>query len=385
MKKTLSVILSLSMLMCLFSLSANAQKVDDADSSTSGLYISTQSCPDGYVEYANANIQRYLLSVNPAELPSEGVITVGNPFCFSNAGSDIFYFPVICNDEIIYMLRVFPKEAGGYGGVLGKSFVSELNALAETTSYSTPLSMMMEQDSVVAYVGSEKYTIYTYPDRSMDDGNNDISPTSIAAYQVVDVKEENSSIDCTVNVESLLSSTFSTSPMQTMDSRFIPTGKFLATSITETQGSESWCAAYATAMIIRCINGKSDSTSAYDVMEYHFSDPSSSDSIGEAEVVQYANSRSIYPTHITSTLSDTSLINEIVNSRPVYLRMYRVSGSDKIYHAVVLRGYDSGTRTWSIWNPWYDFYDYFDMGGTYVPAEHSYREYIYCHTIYNWQ
>lgn len=124
MKKLLNVILSLSLLMCLFTLSAYAQELGDTDSSTNSLYILTQSCPDGYVEYANANIQRFLSSVDPAELPSEGIITIGNPFCFSNTGSDIFYFPVICNDEIIYMLRVFPREVGGHGGVLGKSFVS---------------------------------------------------------------------------------------------------------------------------------------------------------------------------------------------------------------------------------------------------------------------
>jgi len=70
MKKVLCVILSLSLLMCLFPLSANAQEADVSDLSTSGLYISTQSCPDGYVEYANANIQRFLSSVDPAELPS---------------------------------------------------------------------------------------------------------------------------------------------------------------------------------------------------------------------------------------------------------------------------------------------------------------------------
>lgn len=139
----------------------------------------------------NANIQRFLSSVDPAELPNEGVITIGNPFCFSNADSAMFYFPIICNDAIIYMLEVFSKKAGGYGGVLGKSFVSELNALAEITSYSTPLSMMMEQDSVVAYVNGEKYIVFTYPDGTMDDGNN-ISLQFIAAFQIVDAKEKNS-------------------------------------------------------------------------------------------------------------------------------------------------------------------------------------------------
>jgi len=384
MKKVLCVILSLSLLMCLFPLSANAQEADVSDLSTSGLYISTQSCPDGYVEYANANIQRFLSSVDPAELPSEGVITVGNPFCFSNADSDIFYFPVICNAEIIYMFRVFPKEAGGYGGVLGKSFVAELNALAETTSYSSPLSIMMEQDSVVACVDGERYTIFTYPDGNINDSTI-MSSQSIASCHVVDVKEANASIDCAISVDSLLSSTFSVSTTQATAVITAHKGKFLATEITETQGSKSWCAAYSAAMIIRYVKGGSDSTSASDVMKYFYDNPGSKDTIGMAQVVEYANSRSIYPTKITSTLSDSSLISEIDNGRPVYLRMYRVSGSKKIYHAVVLRGYYSTGGTWSIWNPWYNYYDYFDMGGTYVPAENSAVEYTYCNTIYNWK
>lgn len=282
------------------------------------------------------------------------------------------------------MLRVFQKESGEYDGVLGKSYVSDLNEALKKTSNNQPLVLMMEGDSVVTYIGEDRSVIFEYPDGTIDCRSNvpvaDFSKvfySKNAEYEVVDAIKKNNRIDMSV-FEDLFAS------RNELRESGTPAYKYLSTTITETQGSNSWCAAYATAWIIRYVKGNNDNTAALDVMNYHFSNPTSSDSIGEAEVVEYANYRSIYPTHIKSTLSNSSLIAQIVASKPVYLRMYRTVGSEKKYHAIVLRGYSNNTSKWSVWNPWYNYYDSFSMGGTYIPAEHQSREYTYCHTIYNW-
>lgn len=360
----------------------NAYAVEASEENA--LYVVTKKCPDAYINYANSNIRDFILSIDPSELPAVEKISVGTPFSFANPDSDVFYFPIIINGEIIYMLRVFQTKSGEYDGVLGKSFVADLNKILKCTSKNQPLVLMMEGDSVVTYIGKERNVIFEYPKGSIDCVTNvqvadfkKVLYSKNEEYEVVDAIKEIGRMDISM-AEDLFTSNNALRESGT------PPYKYLSTNITETQGSNSWCAAYATAWIIRYVKGNNDNTTAQNVMNYHFSNPTFSDSIGEAKVVQYANYRSIYPTHITSTLSNSSLIAQIVASKPVYLRMYRTVGSEKKYHAVVLRGYSNNTSKWSVWNPWYDYYDSFSMGGTYIPAEHQSREYTYYHTIYNW-
>ena len=116
-----------------------------------------------------------------------------------------------------------------------------------------------------------------------------------------------------------------------------------------------------------------------------YTNPTSNDSIGEAEVLEYAHLRGLWPTYYTGTLTNSALINQIVNNCPVYLRMQRTDNNNvKHYHAIVLRGYNNYSNTWSVWNPWDNFYDSFAMGGVYVPASNTSRTYYYYQTIYNW-
>lgn len=63
------------------------------------------------------------------------------------------------------------------------------------------------------------------------------------------------------------------------------------------------------------MKGNNDSTSAQTVMSYFYTNPSNTDTIGESQVVQYADHRSLYPTYTTSTLSNSSLIDQIVSSK----------------------------------------------------------------------
>ena len=66
------------------------------------------------------------------------------------------------------MLRVYKKSNGEYGAAIGKSFVEEINDLASKTSKTSPLILMMENDTAVAYVNKERTVIHEYPSGSVE-------------------------------------------------------------------------------------------------------------------------------------------------------------------------------------------------------------------------
>lgn len=169
-KRIIISILSLSFLIGILLLPLTTYASQDKN--WNNIYIITKKCPIDYFEYVASNIKDFILSVDPSELPKSGSITIGTPFSFGNTDSDIFYFPVLCDDEIIYTFRVFPKASGGYGGILSKAFVSELNAFSLKTSIDRPLVFMMEDDSVVAYIGTSRKVLLNYPSGTVDCKSN---------------------------------------------------------------------------------------------------------------------------------------------------------------------------------------------------------------------
>ena len=390
MKKSLSVILALILFFVSIPFSAVAYDSMSELPSSENLYIVTKECPKEYIEYASDNIMDFILSVDPEELPDSGVITVGTPFSFGNSDSDMFYFPVLCDNEIIYLLRVFTAPSGNCEGILSKTLTKELNKLSKETTQKTPLTILMEDDSIVAYVGKESTTIFEYPEGTFkNDITTDIksvtrnlsSPESM--YITVDA-HRNEDILAATSMDKIMNSL----QMMAQSTNSIPTNKYLGTKIIETQGNLPWCAAYSTAMIVRYVKGGGDNTKAIDVMKYFYSNPTSNNYIGEGNVIVYANSRSIYPTRVGYTLSINSLVQQIVYNKPVYLRMKNIKSTESNpYHAIVLNGYNTSKSRWRVWNPWYDEYDSFTMGGTYVPLKETPSKYTYEYreTIYDWQ
>ena len=175
MRKFICIFLSIAMLFTCMIFSSSAQGMNSMElqpmPTDTSLYISTEACPDAYITYVNQNVHRFIESVSFTELTPGDTLTVGAPFAFSNEGSDIYYFPILRGSEILYTFRVFPVGDGEYSGILGRSFVDELNALAATTSAATPLRMVMEGDTVAAYVGNTRSVIFEYPDGTFAEEN----------------------------------------------------------------------------------------------------------------------------------------------------------------------------------------------------------------------
>lgn len=72
-------------------------------------FVKTIVCPNDYIEYANSNIISFLESHCENGVPNVK-IKLGSPFTFMDEGSDVYYFPVMFDDVIRYIFRVYPNR-----------------------------------------------------------------------------------------------------------------------------------------------------------------------------------------------------------------------------------------------------------------------------------
>lgn len=119
-----------------------------------------------------------------------------------NEDSNIYYFPVLNDEELIYLFRVYP-DVNGYAGAMSIILVDELNELAAETSADEPLTLIMDDSDIVACVRDEIYTLFSYLEiiSSRNTAINTIrnSIENTAERTVVDIME-NSNMNLTYSV-----------------------------------------------------------------------------------------------------------------------------------------------------------------------------------------
>lgn len=345
MKNRIGLIIILSIMVCLTgNASVNAEE-------ESGCYIATTACPDGYWDYVKANAARYVRSME--EAGNYTVVTIGQPFAFTQSNALVYHFPIICDGEITYVFRVFP-DGDSYSGVISKMFAKELTELGEYTSVAEPMYISNKNDDIIATIGDMEYMIFENVGQS--NAVSTITTTSVEQLQVVDITE---TTELTINTA------------QTRDIM-----EYINLGITETQGNNQWCTAYCLAACIRC---QTDYTvNATDCMEAALGTYSTSDEFPWTKVKTVALQYGLSPTVLTATTSNAVLIREMTEGSPVIQGMTTSSG---YIHVVVLRGYSSAASTWSIWNPHYSYYENYSIGGSYVDATGS--TYTACKHAYN--
>lgn len=332
-----------------------------ADNNASNCYIATTECPAEYISYASQNISQFVSSLdNDLNYNS---IEIGTPFAFADAGSDVYYFPVICDGHIEFLFRVYP-DGDTYSAAISPFLAEELESLASYTSSNCPMYLNLVDSKIVATIGSRSFTLFEYPE-NMAVLNNASSRILTASYSVVNAK---------------LPSNIAVSIRQTRD-----VYEYISLDITEHQTNESWCTAFCLAAIYRTQTNYS--TNARDVMTRAIgSNPSINTAfpwVSDNGVKMRTVSRQfgLNPTVKTTTVSSSVLIAEINAGRPCLVAME--SGSIK--HSVVLRGYTS-LGTWGIWNPWYEYFESYSMSGTYVPtgytaATYSFTPYMHAYNF----
>lgn len=336
MKRFLSILLATLLLSTASPFVVAAQ----AENDTADLYILSKQCPEEYVEYATEMVGSLLSSYNPVNP------YLGEPFSFCNMDSDIFYFPVYSNGAITYTFRVSLGADGAPTGVLSPAFAEDLNEVASMTSEFNPLRIVYETTDEYAVVvfrlaEYEKEVQITPVTRVAD---NDVAVAAGNGFSVISCKP--------------------TSRILVMPSS--KANKVLPMSITETQGSNSWCLAYCTAMVMRY---KGVNKTAKQVMQdIHGSNVSTGTSMGRLNLVPYMQEYGFHtiksenwPSYIDTYMD---IISEVDNDRPVILNM-----NGDAAHALVALGYEDLRATTTVWNPWYPYFETIISLNDYTPAE----------------
>jgi hypothetical protein len=330
-----------------------------ADSSTpTSCFIASLDCPEEYVLYAKENLSRFVLSMNPNVGSSK--VSVGTPFSFAEHNADIFYFPVLINNRITYLFRVYPYN-DTFCGVITEFLASDIEALAQDTSAKSPMYLRFIDNKIIAIIGKTSHELFEYPADISDDNTTIAALSTMANYSVKNVK---SAAGITLNLT------------QTRD-----VFNSIDLSITEDQEDDNWCTAYALAAIIR--TKKSNSVTAEDIMilATGSANPSTSfpwNPTTNTYVHQVSRAYDLEPIVLGYMIQNPILIQEIISGRPCLLAME--SPSTASYHSVVLRGWSS-SGIWSIWNPWDRYYENYPIDGVYVPTKdgarhHSYTPYM---------
>ena len=333
MKRKIGLIIIATILACL----TGNMNVNAEEANNDGCYIATTACPDGYWEYVEANAARYVRSMEDAG--NYSVITVGQPFAFTQSNALVYHFPIICDGDITYVLRVFP-DGDSYSGVISEMFASELTDLSEYTSVSEPMYISNKNDDIVATIGDRDYMIFENVGQA-----SVVSVATIASVENLQVVDITESTELTINAA------------QTRDIM-----EYINLGITETQGNNQWCTAYCLAACIRCQTNHT--VYASDCMEDALGTYTTSDEFPWSKVRTVALQYGLAPTVLSTTTSNAILIREMTEGSPVLQGM----NSSDYDHTVVLRGYSSGANTWSIWNPYYSYYENYTIGGVYMDA-----------------
>lgn len=361
-KKILSLTLALAL--CL-SVAVPAIAIDNEKDMQ--LYVYSKDCPAEFISFAKDHVGDFLLT---SGYPDSGQIYLGVPFSFANAASNIFYFPIFDQNQIISLLRVFDSDNGDISGVLSPFLVEQLNSYAGLTTRTNPLRIVSSDKDIIFELDGQQEIVFSYPESFDED---EATPMSIS-------DDLFSVVRCEPKSEVIIPDDIS--PYAT-----VPNSKYLNlfpnVSNASTQSGNNWCTAYVAAAIMTY---KGVSLSAYDVMRGIYGNPKPENSLSDAQVVLVANSYGFTPIEYGYTLSAQKLYEQIAADMPVYIGMYRTTSDGKVVgHAVALCGYNQTTAMYRIWNPWYNYYETIYSLFNYTPSEDSSKTYDYRDTIYNWQ
>lgn len=313
--------------MCM-SFGASASEISKESTS---LYIQSLECPEDIVDYVRNNVTRFVMSMDETVKLSYDEVKVGKPFTYGESATNLYTFPVFCGNQIVYTFRVAYTPSGEISGTMSTFLVDELNKYMGETTESTPLLLEVVDGTLVASLGEMTETIAEFPEDEL-----------LADLTTLTSAQERRTL-----------ATFNAADHLDVDLNWNltrATPKYIALSLTEYQGENSWCSAYVTAAILRTING--GSLTAQQVMQYYYgSNPSTSQSLSMPLAAAYARDVGglTAATYTSNGLSNADLIDQLESDWPVYLSMENRTTSG--YHAIALRGYSLATSTWSVWNP----------------------------------
>lgn len=337
------------------------------DENWNGFYVTTSQVSAEAVDYAVDNAYDFLVSRSNIDNIDLNNVTMGYPFTIGKEivdEDDVFYFPIFSGQKVIYTFRVY-ADNNSYTGILSPYLTEELNKYMDATSKADPLSIYMDNGNLIALQGGAIDVL-----EEAHFGYEPVGNKALFSVDSLDVVDINSKIDLQI--------TSDISPMASAS-------KNLSLDMKETQGSQSWCAAFAMSSILR-YKGAGSSITAKAIMQATF--PKSKDleteSISRSQLVSYAKGKGYKSTkESSSTLSNSTVVSEIyTNTTPIYAGCEGTGTYKKARHALVISGYDNSKSTYTVWNPWYDYTETINQSSKTYKVNSS-SSFIWDVTIYN--
>lgn len=295
---------------------------------TNTLYIRSDVSSE-YDEYARRNIGAYLDPVSIAEGINITSANLGQGFKIYNAeinGSALYYYPISIGNEITFIFKVYKDVDNTLTGSITRNEAQEINSLKNISTNEKPAMIISSNGNTLARIENEDILISTTPVSG-------------------EVDEE---------IVNLLQSKESSTPIKNvLTSQFFAKSRisFRYTYITidylEKQGSYPWCAAYATANILRYIK-KTPNIYAKTIMDYFGLGTSSS--LSHAQIKAYALYQGVSTSnYISGKPNQLTVESKLFNGRPIYASMQVGSQG----HALVVHGCNANLLT--VRNPWYQY------------------------------
>lgn len=376
-KRILSCMIAILMSVTI-AITASAAGIKNDLYSEKGLFLLSSDVPEEAVEYTENTIGGMIHDIYDVNS-----ITVGKPFVVEGHSCDLYYFLVYNNGKVVGVYRVFNTE-NGYTGIFSENpeLVENLEKLKKLTTDRNPARIVVGDYEDIYAIMSNGQVVQILTDpmgRATEIGNTDIMASSMSLSLSV--------INATDSVEFTVSSTV---PLATSS-----TYKYLQIGWSETQGSEPWCAAYATASICRYrlrglgSNITADIT-ALKIMQFTYPNLSMSalkqESLSRSAAIAYANYKGFDPKQKNGRLSWKNIKSEIDADCPIYFGCDNLTNNRKSSHALVCRGYNenNGNPFYSIWNPWYTKYERM-YTSNYIYTTEGGTQYEYDRTIYRWR
>lgn len=362
MKRIICLFLAVMLLM-----SSSTIATANEGNTASSLYIQTLECPADVMYYATENAARFIMGMNEEYLLDLDTVRIGQPFSYGSDVTNLFTFPIFEGEKVVYTFRVAYSPDGELNGTMSTFLVDELNEYMGTTSYDVPLLFRVDGNVLYACVGNASKEIFEFLD--------DVPAPSAVNFVEEGKQDSLSTYDISTSID------FEPVWMQPRDPY-----RYIDLSLTETQPSDNnWCIAYVTAAILRTLNAAS--VTARGIMSYFYGSNVSKEqmlTMGQAAEYSRICAGLMNTTFSTRGLDASELMSQIDYIGPVLLLMTNRTDGGKSNHAIALRGYSMGNRTWSIWNPVNikRYYETFDWGGDYVSTSGN-TFYYNGSTVYN--
>lgn len=354
--------------------------------SENSLIIESQSIPLTADNYATEKLGMYLSATLGIENEKTNITDyqLGTPFKMINEENEeegTALYPVMYQDTIRFVFYV-RKTDGEYSGTLSKFLADELQFIKDQSisTIENPITFHEKNKDIFYESNGTIHKIYTSPIRPENE-------EAVTDTVLIDSKKEISNLE-TINtleeIEFTVNNTDSNKPLG-RSTLIDKANNRINWSVTETQGSSSWCSAYAAAMIL---NNKNDKRPTSVAQIVSWGKKPSDKGFSDDEIIKYANTRGVYPYKVNRIMNWNEVVTEVRKSNAIW-GAWRGTGNYKgAYHAIdVIGTYYENTfgefKGYWVWNPWYKSIDLVEAKSSVVYSVPN-GSFIWERSVTNW-